>query len=117
MRHIMAFVRATMAENVIDALALQGCLDFSVSDARRILPGLPSGAYSYSVQLGQGYEPMIRVDLVCLAEDAERFAETIRKASHTGNQGDGMIFFAEIQGAIRIRTGERGEATLRLGHK
>ena len=34
--------------------------------------------------------------------------EAIRKAAQTGRIGDGKIFISNIEGAIRIRTGETG---------
>ena len=112
MKYVLAFVRPSMAEHVVDALTREGCADFSLSEARRIVPGLPHDAYSYSVQLGQGYEPMVRVELVCRAENADRFVEAIRRAAHTGAPGDGMVFIGEMQEAVRIRNGDRGDDAL-----
>ncbi len=38
----------------------------------------------------------------------DRAVEAIRKAAQTGRIGDGKIFISNIEGAIRIRTGETG---------
>ncbi|MEO1575040.1 MAG: P-II family nitrogen regulator, partial [Pseudomonadota bacterium] len=38
----------------------------------------------------------------------EQVVEAITKAAHTGKIGDGKIFVADIEQAIRIRTGETG---------
>jgi len=35
--------------------------------------------------------------------------EAIEKAAKTGRIGDGKIFVSNVEEAIRIRTGERGE--------
>jgi nitrogen regulatory protein P-II 1 len=44
-----------------------------------------------------------------LGDDAvERAVDAIRKAAQTGRIGDGKIFVSNIEGAIRIRTGETG---------
>ena len=46
---------------------------------------------------------------VVLGDDAvEGAIEAIRKAAQTGRIGDGKIFVSNIEGAIRIRTGETG---------
>jgi nitrogen regulatory protein P-II 1 len=48
-----------------------------------------------------------------IADDAHtaEIVECIRKAAHTGTNGDGIIVVTEISSAIRIRTGEvHGEA-------
>ena len=38
--------------------------------------------------------------------------EAIRRAAHTGRKGDGKIFVLPLERAIRIRTGEEGEAAV-----
>jgi nitrogen regulatory protein PII len=38
--------------------------------------------------------------------------EAISKAAHTGEIGDGKIFVTPVEQAIRIRTGESGEAAI-----
>jgi len=35
--------------------------------------------------------------------------ETIRSATNSGKIGDGKIFVLPVEGAIRVRTGERGD--------
>ncbi len=40
----------------------------------------------------------------------DEVVETIQKNAHTGNKGDGKIFVYDVKDAIRIMTGERGEA-------
>jgi nitrogen regulatory protein P-II 1 len=44
--------------------------------------------------------------------DLERGIEAIVAAAQTGEIGDGKIFVTEVVEAIRIRTGERGDAAL-----
>jgi nitrogen regulatory protein P-II 1 len=38
--------------------------------------------------------------------------DTIQKNAHTGNKGDGKIFIYDVKNAIRIMTGEHGEAAV-----
>ncbi|MBI5012287.1 MAG: P-II family nitrogen regulator, partial [Methylocystis sp.] len=52
--------------------------------------------------------PKVQNEIV-LADDAvERAVEAIRTAAQTGRIGDGKIFVSNVEGAIRIRTGETG---------
>ena len=52
--------------------------------------------------------PKVKIELV-LADGAVNLAvEAIRKAAQTGRIGDGKIFVSNIEGEIRIRTGETG---------
>ena len=46
--------------------------------------------------------------IVRIDDAVERAVEAIRKAAQTGRIGDGKIFVSNIEGAIRIRTGETG---------
>ena len=38
--------------------------------------------------------------------------DTILRAAQTGQIGDGKIFYADLENAVRIRTGERGELAI-----
>lgn len=50
--------------------------------------------------------------MFCPNDIADAAVEAIRLAAHTGNPGDGVIAVSEIEGIVRIRTNERGEAAL-----
>lgn len=56
--------------------------------------------------------PKIKVETVVTDEEAEKMINTIVKELNTGNIGDGKIFVLDVQDAVRIRTGERGEKAL-----
>ncbi len=112
MKEIKAYVREPMATRVVAALEQAGCRDFSVVDVRGITGGLAREAYSYSVELGEQYEPVVKFEIVCQDDDVERLAGVIFKAASTGKKGDGIIFIAPVDGAIRISTGVRGEQAL-----
>jgi nitrogen regulatory protein PII len=59
------------------------------------------------------FEKKMRIEIFCLPPELTTIIETIRKAAHTGNPGDGKIFAGPVTLASRIRTGEWGEnATL-----
>lgn len=53
-----------------------------------------------------------RVETVVSDSAAEKIIHRAVKELNTGNHGDGKIFVYEVQDAIRIRTGERGEEAL-----
>ena len=42
----------------------------------------------------------------------EQVVEAIRHAAHTGRKGDGKIYVVPMERAVRIRTGEEGEAAV-----
>lgn len=44
---------------------------------------------------------------------AEAALDAVAEAARTGSIGDGKAWATEVTGAVRVRTGERGEAALR----
>ena len=56
--------------------------------------------------------PKIKVETVVSEEKAEALIDKIVTEVNTGNYGDGKIFVYEVEDAVRIRTGERGEQAL-----
>lgn len=56
--------------------------------------------------------PKIKIELVIHDEALDKVTDAIVKTARTGKVGDGKIFISDIQDAIRIRTGERGNDAL-----
>lgn len=54
----------------------------------------------------------IKLETVVPSDLIETVTEVIRAAAHTGRAGDGMIFVSAVQGAIRIRSGDRDREAL-----
>ena len=49
------------------------------------------------------------MEIVLADSQAEDVVSGIVKAAQTGRIGDGKIFITNLEEAVRIRTGERGE--------
>jgi nitrogen regulatory protein P-II 1 len=58
------------------------------------------------------YVPKVKLEIVVHDEMLDEVVDAIRKHAHTGNKGDGKIFIYNVQDAIRIKTGERGESAV-----
>ncbi len=56
--------------------------------------------------------PKIRLDIVVTDEQLEPALAALEEAARTGEIGDGKIFIYPVEKAVRIRTGEEGEAAL-----
>ena len=56
--------------------------------------------------------PKVKVETVVAETAAEEIVDRVVKEITTGNYGDGKIFIYDVQDAVRIRTGERGEGAL-----
>ncbi|MEC4673644.1 MAG: P-II family nitrogen regulator [Nitrospirota bacterium] len=58
------------------------------------------------------FVPKIKIELVIADELEQKVLETVTRAAKTGSIGDGKIFVSDLQGVIRIRTGETGEGAV-----
>ena len=56
--------------------------------------------------------PKIRIEIVVKDADVDKITKAVMESAKTGEVGDGKIFISNIENAIRIRTGERGEVAL-----
>ena len=56
--------------------------------------------------------PKIRLDIVALDDDVETLVEAITKHARTETIGDGKIWITPVDGALRVRTGERDRAAI-----
>ncbi len=57
--------------------------------------------------------PKIKFEIVVSSEEwEEKTLKAIKEAAYTGAVGDGKIFSYEIRNAVKIRTGETGDAAV-----
>ncbi len=56
--------------------------------------------------------PKVKVETIVKDEKVELLVDAIQKKIRTGNIGDGKIFIYDVAGAVRIRTGESGDAAI-----
>ncbi len=56
--------------------------------------------------------PKLKLEIVVSDEQTSAVLEAIVSAASTGKIGDGKIFVVPVENAVRIRTGETGEAAL-----
>jgi len=58
------------------------------------------------------FVPKVKIEMVVPDDLVGRAIEGILQAARTGRVGDGKIFVTEVEEAVRLRTGERGEQAL-----
>ncbi len=95
-----------------DALAAAGIQGITVSEVK----GYGRQKGHREIYRGAEYVidllPKIKIE-IAVDDDREPIViETIKKAAHTGEIGDGKIFVVRAGQAIRIRTGEEGSDVL-----
>jgi nitrogen regulatory protein P-II 1 len=112
MTKIEAIIRPNKFEAVKTALIELGVQGMTVSEVRG--HGRQKG--HTEVFRGREYDvdllPKIKVELILQKETVERAIEAISNAAYTGKVGDGKIFLYNVDGAVRIRSKERGEQAI-----
>ncbi len=56
--------------------------------------------------------PKLQIEIVVADADAEAAVDAVVRSARTGKIGDGKVFVASIEQAVRIRTEETGEAAI-----
>jgi len=112
MKKIEAIIQPFKLDAVKDALESIGIDGLTISEVRG--HGRQKG--HTEVYRGQEYSidllPKVKVETVVPADRAEEVIQTITRAAHTGNIGDGKVFVFDVADAIRIRNGEQGAGAL-----
>jgi len=112
MTKIEAVIRPERFEDVNAALGELGIVGMTTSEVRGC------GRQRGYVERYRGMEyqvrllPKMKLEMVVPDQQVEPVVQAIREAGRTGEVGDGKIFTFKVDDAVRIRTGERGEAAL-----
>lgn len=113
MKCITAYLRANKLEDLKEAMEQAGIYGMSAESVRGYGRQLGHtdkyGGSSYAINL----LPKLKVEVVVPDEDVDLATEVITKCAFTGEIGDGKIFISDVIDAVRIRTGERGDAALK----
>ncbi len=112
MKKIEAIIRTSKFEDVKLALKENGIDFFSYWEASGIGNEHILGHHNYrGTVYDTQYIPRMFLSIVLKEVNVQKTMECIQKAAFTGEVGDGMIFTYHIEESIRIRTGERGDAS------
>ena len=106
MKVVTAFVKQHKLPDVTLALhGVAGLTGMSATTVHGFGRGKGSGRPT-------GEETHARIEIFCPDGLVEEVIAVLLQAAHTGLRGDGKIYVSEVQTAIRISTGERGEAAV-----
>jgi len=112
MKRIDAYIRHEAFEPIRAELLEKGFPSLSISEVKG--SGRQKGVVEHyrGSTLTVNVRPKLQLMIVVDDVDKSLVVETILKHARTGDVGDGKIFVANIEEAIRIRTGEEGEKVL-----
>jgi nitrogen regulatory protein PII len=112
MKMIVAYIRHEAFEPIRQDLLEAGFPSLSILEAKG--SGRQKGITEHyrGAELAIHLRPKLRLECVVDDEGVDVVTDTILRHARTGEIGDGKIFTLPVEDAIRIRTGESGEAVL-----
>jgi len=112
MTKVEAIIRPSKLDDVKEALDVLGIKGITVISV------LGAGKQRGRTQYYRGQEYVVnlldktKIETVVPDSMVEEVVKAIATAAATGEIGDGKIFLTRVEDAVRIRTGERGDAAL-----
>jgi len=112
MKKIEAIIKPFKLDEVREALSAIGVNGVTVTEVKGF------GRQKGHTELYRGAEyvvdflPKVKMELVVADSLVEAAIDAIVKSARTGRIGDGKIFVSPVEQAVRIRTGETGEAAV-----
>ena len=110
MKKVEAFVKSIRLSQVMLAVHhVEGLTGMSVTQAHGFGRGHGPDHFGDDAT---DMNPIVRIEVFCGDELVEQIIAAIEKAAHTGLRGDGKIYVLPVEQAVRISTGERGQAAV-----
>ena len=115
MKKIEAIIKPFKLEEVKAALSEIGIQGMTLTEVKGF------GRQKGHTEIYRGSEytvdflPKVKLEIVIDDSLVDQVVHTIVKTANTGKIGDGKIFVSAVDEAVRIRTGERGDAAVTTG--
>ncbi|MDX1459779.1 MAG: P-II family nitrogen regulator [Xanthomonadales bacterium] len=112
MKLVVAIIKPFKLDEVREALSEAGVSGMTVTEVRGF------GRQKGHTELYRGAEysvdfiPKIKIETAVPAALTERVVDAIVHAARTGKIGDGKVFVLNLEGAVRIRTGQSDEQAI-----
>ena len=112
MKLIEAIIKPFKLDEVKEALSEIGIEGITVCEVKGF------GRQKGHTELYRGAEyvvdfiPKVKLEIAVADELVAKVIETIETAAKTGRIGDGKIFVLQLENAVRIRTGEKGDEAI-----
>jgi nitrogen regulatory protein P-II 1 len=112
MRKIEAIIKPHKLEDVKDAVQGVGCSGMTVTEVKGF------GRQKGHKEIYRGAEyvveflPKVKLEVVVNDDTVDQVVKAICAAASSGKIGDGKIFISPVEDAVRVRTGESGDASI-----
>jgi nitrogen regulatory protein P-II 2 len=112
MKLIVAVIKPSRLDAVLDAVTRAGATGLTVSEVR----GYGRQKGKTEIYRGAEYEvkllPKVRLEIAVPDALTQSVSDAVAEAANTGKIGDGKLFVLDLESALRIRTGETDTAAI-----
>ncbi|EJW12215.1 Nitrogen regulatory protein P-II [Rhodovulum sp. PH10] len=112
MKLVIAVIKPFKLDDVRDALGAAGVQGMTVTEVKGYGRQKGHKEIYRGTEYTVSFLPKVRIDVVVEDDQVDTIIEAIRGSARTERIGDGKIFVASVERAIRIRTGETDVAAL-----
>jgi nitrogen regulatory protein PII len=112
MKMVVAYIRHEAFEPIREDLLEAGFPSLSISEVKGSGRQKAITEHYRGSQLAVHLRPKLKLECVVESKDVGLVKETVLRHARTGSVGDGKLFVLPVEDAVRIRTGEEGEAVL-----
>lgn len=112
MKYIVAIIKPFKLEEVREALRALGVQGITVTEVKGHGRQRGHTEFYRGAEYTVSFVPKLKLEIAVDASMTDQVVEAIRTSGQTGQIGDGKIFVLPLEQAIRLRTGETGQAAL-----
>ena len=109
---IEAVIQPSRLETLKNAFAVWGVEGLTVTEVKGYGRQRGHGEVYRGAEYAIDFRPKLKVEAVVPTSLVPRLLDVLQRAVGTGRIGDGKVFVVPVEEAIRVRTGERGDAIL-----
>ncbi len=112
MKLVMAVIKPFKLDEVREALTSLGVEGLTVTEVKGFGRQKGHTEIYRGAEYAVSFLPKVKIEVAVKSALADRVIEAIQNAAKTGQIGDGKIFEADLEKALRIRTGETDDDAL-----
>ena len=112
MKMIMAIIQPHKLDEVREALGEIGVNGMTVTEVKGYGRQKGHTEIYRGAEYSINYLPKVKIEIAADSKTADKAVEAIKSTAGQNKIGDGKIFVFDLETALRIRTGETGEAAL-----
>jgi nitrogen regulatory protein P-II 2 len=112
MKYVIAILKPFKLEEVREALGGLGIQGITVTEVKGHGRQRGHTEFYRGAEYTVSFVPKVKIEIAVDEALVDRVIETIQMSGQTGQIGDGKIFVLPLEQAVRVRTGETGQAAL-----